>query len=77
MLQHFVRKYSKGKENITKCGLADFFIGQDAREVLYIFCAADYVWADALEKYGIRFERPAILAEGSEACRFQFFKVLD
>lgn len=60
--------------NVTKCGFADFFIGNDAREVLYVFCASDYIIGDALEKYGIRFQRPTILAEGSDACRFQFFK---
>jgi hypothetical protein len=61
--------------NVTKCGFADFFMENDARELVYIFCALDYVWGDALEKYGIRFERPTIIPEGSDACRFQFFKI--
>ncbi len=62
--------------NFRKCGFADFFLDNDAREVLYLLCATDYIWGDALEKkYGIRFERPTILAEGADACRFQLFKV--
>jgi hypothetical protein len=60
--------------NVRKCGFADFFLDNDAREILYILCGMDYVWADALmEKYGIRLKRPTILAEGCEACRFQLF----
>jgi hypothetical protein len=61
--------------NIRKCGFADFFLAHGAREVLYLLCASDYMWGDALEKYNIRFERPTTLAEGSDACRFQLFKV--
>lgn len=61
--------------NIRKCGLADFFLDNGAREVLYLLCATDYVWGDALEEYGIRFERPTTLSEGGDACRFQFFKI--
>ncbi len=61
--------------NFRRCGFADFFLDNDAREVLYLLCATDYTWGDALEKkYGIRFERPTILAEGADACRFQFFR---
>jgi hypothetical protein len=60
--------------NIRKCGFADFFLENQAREVLYLLCALDYVWADALEAYGIRLERPTSLAEGADACRFQFFE---
>jgi hypothetical protein len=63
--------------NIRKCGFKDFFIENGAREVLYLLCAADYVWADALEKYNIKFLRPTTLSEGSDACRFQFFKIND
>ena len=60
--------------NIRKCGFKDFFMDNGAREVLYLLCAVDYIWADALEKYNIKFSRPTTLSEGSEACRFQFFK---
>jgi hypothetical protein len=63
--------------NIRKCGFADFFLAHGAREILYLLCGGDFLWADALEEYGIKFERPTILAEGNEACRFQFFKVVD
>ena len=61
--------------NVRKCGFADFFLDNGAPEVLNLLCVLDYVWADALEDFGIRFERPTTLAEGSDACRFQFFKV--
>jgi hypothetical protein len=61
--------------NFYECGLADFFLNNDAREVLYLFCATDYIWGGALEeKYGIRFERPTMLSEGADACRFQLFR---
>jgi len=61
--------------NIRKCGFADFFLENGAREVLYLLCAVDYIWADALEKYDIKFLRPTTLSEGGDACRFQFFKI--
>jgi hypothetical protein len=60
--------------NVKKCGFADFFLNHGARDLLYTFCASDYTWGDGLKKYNIRFERPTTLSEGSEACRFQFFK---
>lgn len=60
--------------NVRKCGFSDFLLANDARELLYVMCVLDYDWADALEEYGVGFERPTILAEGSDACRFQFFK---
>jgi L-2-amino-thiazoline-4-carboxylic acid hydrolase len=63
--------------NFTKCGFADFFLAHDAREVLYLLCATDYIWGDALAKYGIRFERPTTLSEGADACRFQLFSVAE
>ena len=61
--------------NIRECAFADFFLAHDARDVLYLLCVNDYIWGDALEAYHIRFERPTALSEGSDACRFQFFKM--
>jgi hypothetical protein len=61
--------------NVRKCGFADFLLDNGARELLYLLCATDYAWGDALEEYGIRLERPTTLSEGSDACRFQFFKI--
>lgn len=61
--------------NVRKCGFADFLLDNGARELLYLLCATDYAWGDALEEYGIRIERPTTLSEGSDACRFQFFKM--
>lgn len=70
-----VKDHKRCFVNVRKCGFADFFLDNSAPEVLNLLCVLDYVWADALEDYGIMFERPTILAEGSDACRFQFFKV--
>jgi hypothetical protein len=61
--------------NFRKCGFADFFLENNARDLLYLLCATDYIWGDALEKYGIRFERPTALSEGADACRFQLFRM--
>jgi len=60
--------------NVSKCGFADFFLNHGARDLLYTLCASDYTWGDGLKEYNIRFERPTTLSEGSDACRFQFFK---
>ncbi len=77
LYEQVIRNRKRFFVNIRKCGFADFFLENGAREVLYVLCAADYVWGDALEKYKIKYERPTILAEGSDACRFQFSKMMD
>lgn len=69
-----IRDHRRCFFNYYRCGFADFFLGNHARELLYLLCATDYTWGDALEKYGIRFERPTTLSEGADACRFQLFK---
>ena len=61
--------------NVRKCLFADFFLAHNAQDVLYQLCVTDYVWGDALADYQIHFERPTTLSEGSDACRFQFFKM--
>lgn len=63
--------------NIERCFFNDFFRANQAREVTTLFCALDKVWAEALEQgpYGVRFERPTTLANGDDACRFQFHRV--
>ena len=60
--------------NIARCFFNDFFRSNGAPEVTAIFCALDKVWAEALESgpYGVRFDRPTTLAQGDDACRFQF-----
>ncbi len=60
--------------NIARCFFNDFFRTNGAPEVTAVFCALDKVWAEALESgpYGVRFDRPTTLAEGDDACRFQF-----
>jgi len=60
--------------NIHRCFFNDFFRANGAAEVTSIFCALDNVWVDALHeaRYGVRFARPTTLAQGADACRFQF-----
>ena len=62
--------------NIERCFFNDFFRANQAPEVTSRFCALDKVWAEAPEehRYGVRFERRTTLANGDDACRFQFHK---
>jgi hypothetical protein len=62
--------------NIERCLFNEFFRQNGAPEVTPVLCALDNVWADELSKpkYGVRFERPTTLAQGDDACRFQFTK---
>jgi hypothetical protein len=62
--------------NIERCFFNDFFRANRAPVVTSLFCALDKVWAEPLEehRYGVRFERPTTLANGDDACRFQFHK---
>lgn len=65
--------------NIARCFFNDYFRSNGAPEVTSVFCALDKVWADALDAgpYGVRFERPTTLAQGADACRFQFSRKPD
>jgi hypothetical protein len=60
--------------DIHRCFFNDFFRANGAPEAARIFCAVDSVWVDALHeaRYGVGFERPTTLAQGADACRFQF-----
>jgi hypothetical protein len=71
-----VRDDSRAFVNIERCLFNEFFRQNGAPEVTPILCALDNVWADELSKprYGVRFERPTMLANGDDACRFQFTK---
>jgi hypothetical protein len=71
-----VQDASRNFVNIERCFFNDFFRANQAPEVTALFCALDKVWAEALEQggYGVRFERPTTLANGDDACRFQFRK---
>jgi hypothetical protein len=68
---------SRSFTNIEKCLFHDFCRANSAPELTPLLCALDNVWADELShpKYGIRFERPTTLAEGQDACRFQFTRI--
>ena len=69
-----VQDSTRSFTNIQRCFFNDFFRANGAPEVTRVFCALDNVWADAIQdpKYGVRFERPTTLAQGDDACRFQF-----
>jgi len=69
-----VQDSARSFTNIARCFFNDFFRANGAPEVTAIFCALDKVWANALESgpYGVRFDRPTTLAQGDDACRFQF-----
>ena len=71
-----VRDGRRNFVNIERCFFNDFFRANQAPEVTSLFCALDKVWAKALEqrRYGVSFERPTTLANGDDACRFQFRK---
>jgi len=64
--------------NVSKCFFHDFFGANGATELTPLFCALDDVWAEELNRpgYGVRFERPEILAQGGRVCRFQFFRLI-
>ena len=71
-----VQDVTRSFTNIQRCFFNDFFRANGAPEVTSIFCALDNVWAGALEAgpYRVRFDRPTTLAQGDDACRFQFSK---
>ena len=73
-----VRDAKRNFVNIERCFFNDFFRVNQATEVTSLFCALDKVWAETLEqpRYGVRFERPTTLADGDDACRFQFHKTV-
>jgi hypothetical protein len=71
-----IRDERRAFVNIERCLFDEFFRRNRAPEITPLLCALDNVWADELSKprYGVRFERPTTLAEGDDACRFQFTK---
>jgi hypothetical protein len=72
-----VQDETRSFTNVNKCFFNDFFRATGAPEVTRIFCGLDNLSADELHKpqYRVRFERPTTLAQGDDACRFQFTKV--
>ena len=59
---------------IQRCFFNDFLRGNQAPELIPVFCARDNIWADEIktEKYGVTFQRASLLFLGDDACRFQF-----
>ena len=65
--------------HVTKCLFNDFYRAHGAPELTALFCALDGVWIEELHRarYKTRFERPTTLANGHDACRFQFSRAAD
>jgi hypothetical protein len=63
--------------NLRKCFFNDFFRDNSAPEVTPVLCTGDNVWMEELNKpkYVVRVERTKTLAEGGDACDFNFYKV--
>ena len=59
---------------IEKCLFNDFFRAVGEPDLIPLFCAVDTVWAEELARpeYGVRFDRPSLLAHGDSGCRFRF-----
>ena len=58
---------------IQRCFFNDFLRGNQAPELIPVFCACDNIWADEIkkEKHGVTFQRPSPLSLGDDACRLQ------
>ncbi len=59
---------------VRRCGFYDYLARHDVPELSAVFCAWDLLWADEVNRLdrGVRFERPATIADGSDACLFEF-----
>jgi len=63
---HFVQR-------VTRCGFHTLLAEVGAPELTPVFCAWDRLWADEVNRIpGVRFSRPATIAEGAPACVFAF-----
>ena len=63
--------------NVTQCSFLDFFRANNAPELTFVICAMDAVWAEELNSnpYNVSFERPTLMSQGADKCRFQFTRV--
>jgi hypothetical protein len=63
--------------NVVQCLNRDFFLVNDAPQVLPALCCGDDVWAEELnkDKYNVRVQIPTTMGAGDDKCRFQFFRV--
>ena len=70
------RTAQRFEQRIDRCHFHDVLSDAGAPELTSLFCAYDSNWIDALdpEGDGLRFERPATLAAGDDACRFVFVR---
>jgi hypothetical protein len=74
--EHTLRDETRSFFEVRTCFFHDYFTARDAPELTAVFCTLDTVWIDELAdpRYGIRFERPATLADGADACSFCFYR---
>jgi L-2-amino-thiazoline-4-carboxylic acid hydrolase len=74
-----VQDHRQSHVYVTRCLFNDFYRAHGAPELTALFCALDGVWIEELHRarYKTRFERPTTLANGDDACRFQFSRAAD
>jgi len=60
--------------NVTKCFFLEFFQTNGAPELTSVICRLDAIWADEMNAgaYNVTFERPTLMSDGADKCRFQF-----
>lgn len=60
--------------NVRKCIFNDFFHLNNRPHLTKLFCALDAIWAEELNagNYDVSFERPSMMGENADMCRFQF-----
>lgn len=61
---------------VSKCFFLNFFKRNNAQEATKIMCVLDSVWAREFNEgaYNILFDRPTLMSDGDDICRFQFRK---
>lgn len=59
---------------ITHCWFVSICRVEGAMGIARAFCAFDAIWFNAIDsvRHGARFERPTVIAAGSDRCRFYF-----
>ncbi len=62
------------RNRVTRCGFHDYLKRHGAPELTQVFCAWDLLWADEINRSErpVRFYRPQTIAEGADACLFEF-----
>jgi hypothetical protein len=58
--------------DVTRCGIVDYLVKQDAAELAPILCRGDFHITKYLPQ-GIAFNRTRVIAEGGEYCDFRYY----